>query len=302
MRKRTLQINWLWPGLLIGLALLWLAQTYNLLPVAIGDWLGRAWPIVLIALGLYALIGGRLRYASLLIVGLCAILLTGVIVTAYGKQSDQFRQDYHADFSQDVAADTQSIKINISTLNTPIEIAPVNGRTLTASFVGSSQSLLTTDYHVAQGVGIVSLTESRPGSIPLLTAIGHGKLTIQLPTDVPIDTLTLNGASGNLILDATGVVLRSVNVALQNGDITFTLPDLAPQEALGGTVRTSSGNLTLLVPSGLTVKLAIDSGRPAFDPANYLLLSGGVLQTAGTRDFQVALTAGASGIVTLKVP
>ncbi|MHB8625416.1 MAG: DUF4097 family beta strand repeat-containing protein [Aggregatilineales bacterium] len=305
-RARTnrsgLHTNWLWPVLLIGAAGLWLAQVAGIVPAAVADWISRAWPIALIVLGLHGLIGGRVRYASFVIVGLCAAIVAGVIVIAYGKQSGQFRQDYHADFTQALTVDVQHVKLNVSTLITQIEIDPGDGRMVNASFVGSAESRVTTDYHVDQGVGTVTITESRPSAIPSLTATGRGKLTLQLPVGVPIDSLTIRAGTGNLTLDATGVSLQKLDVALQSGDVTITLPQLAANAALGGGVKTASGNLTFRVPTGLTVQLTLTGGHPDFDANNYLLLTGGILQTAGTKDFQVALTAGASGTVAVKAP
>lgn len=305
-RSRTnrggLRINWLWPVLLIGAAGLWLAQSSGALPAAVSDWISRAWPIVLIVLGLHGLIGGRVRYANFAIVGLCAVLVAGVIVVAYGRQSGQFRQDYHADFTQALTADVQHLKLNVSTLITQIEIDPGEGRTVTASFVGSAESRVTTDYQADQGTGTVTLTESRPSAIPSLSATGRGKLTLQLPVGVPVDSLTIRAGTGDLALDATGVALQKLDIVLQSGDITITLPQLAANTALGGGVKTSSGNLTFRVPTGVSVQLTLTGGHPDYDQTNYLLLTGNVLQTAGTRDFQVALTAGASGTVAIKAP
>lgn len=305
-RARTtrpgLRINWLWPALLIGVSVLWFVQSAGLLPSAIADWVSRAWPVALIVLGLHSLIGGRIRYASFAIIGVCAALVAGVIVLAYGKQSGQFRQDYHADFTQALATDVHGVKLSISTLITEIEIDPVDGRTVSAAFDGSAESRLMNDYLVDQGVGTVTLSETRPSAIPSLTATGRGKLTLQVPVGVPVESLAIRAQTGNLTLDATGISLQKIDISLQNGDITIALPQLAANAALGGGVHTGSGNLTFRVPTGLTVQLTLTGGRPDYDASSYLLLAGNVLQTAGTKDFQVALTAGASGTVAVKAP
>lgn len=292
--------NWLWPLLVIGSALLLLAYSFGILPAAATDLIGRAWPIVLIILGLSTLIGRRFRYANLLVLGVCVVLLVGLIITAYGKQSSKLRSDYHESFSQALPAEVKSIRINVVMLLAQMSIEPTEARTISAEFSGSTESRVSSSYSADQGVGLFTISEARTSSIPMLESIGHGKLTLHLPTGIAIDELTLRGGEGDLSLDSSGTTLRNLNVQIAGGDISLILPALTPQEALGGSVRTGSGSLTVNVPQELTIKLTVESGKANFDPANYLLLSGGVLQTAGTRDFQVVLSAGASGGVTIK--
>ncbi len=296
-----MRTNWLWPLLIVFVAALLFLQAFGALPPAASDLAGRAWPLALIVLGLNALFGRRFRYANLAVIGVSAVLLTGVIVTAYSKQSSQFRADYHQNFSQALPDLVKSLRINATLLLTQIDVQPADGRTVSASFVGSLESRFAAIYQVdPQGVGTLTLTETRPAAIPLLQAIGHGKLTISLPAGIPLDDVTIKSGEGALTFDASGTSLRNLTIALQSGDIALTLPVLAPQDALGGSVHTSGGNLDVTLPTGLTLKMTIDNGKPVFNASNYLLLSGGVLQTAGTRDFQVALSAGASGTVTIK--
>ncbi len=292
--------NWLWPLLVIASAILLFAYSFGVLPVAVADLIGRSWPIALILLGLSALLGRRIRYANLVIIGVSVALLAGLIVTAYGKQSSKLRADYHESFSQALPAEVKSIRINVTMLLAQMSIEPAEGRTVSADFAGSTESRVTSTYNVDQSAGVFTISEARTSSIPMLESIGHGKLTLRLPTGIAIDELTIKGGEGDLTLDGSGTALRNLNVQIAGGDISLSLPALAPQDALGGSVRTGSGNLTVNVPQGLTVKLTVESGKANFDPANYLLLSGGVLQTSGTRDFQVVLSAGASGSVTIK--
>ena len=295
-----MRANWLWPLLLVVIAALFFLQAFGVLPPAVSDLAGRAWPLALIILGVSVLIGSRIRYANFVVLGLSAVLMAAIIASAYNKQASQLRSDYHQSITQALAADVTSIRINATMLLAEITIEPADTRTVSADFAGSTQSIVTATYSAAQGVGTLTLSETRPGSIPLLEAIGHGKLTLRLPINIPIDELAIKSGEGALTLDATGTILRDLNVALQTGDITLMLPVLPAQSALGGSLHTSGGNLAITVPQGLTVKLTIDNGKPAFSASDYLLLSGGVLQSAGTRDFQVVLSAGASGRVALK--
>ncbi len=292
--------SWLWPLLILLGAVLLFVWGVGALPPAAADLIGRGWPIALVLLGLSTLLGRRVRYANLIVIGVCVALLAGVIVTAYGRQSARFRDDYKQHFEQALPADVKSIRINVTTLLTQLTIDPADARTIVADFAGSQESRVTSNYTIDQGIATFSVIETRPSNIPLLEAMGHGKLTLKLPVGLPIDQLTIKGGEGDLALDITGTSVRNLDARITGGDINLTLPPLTPQEALGGSVRTGSGNLIVNVPPGLTLKLTVESGKAGFDPANYLLLSGGVLQSAGTRDFQVVLTVSASGNVSLK--
>jgi len=305
-KRQSIRITWLWPLLLTSAALLWIAQTVGVLPLSLGDLIARGWPVVLIAFGLHGLIGGaRIKFVNLLIVGICAAVTGGLIVTAYARQNGQFRQDYQATFAQKLDADAQSVTIDLTTLATQIDAAPTDaadGRAIEAKFVGSPASLFSGSYAVKQGVGAAVLRETHPDALPSLTQAGRGKLTLKLPVGVPINTLKIRGGTGDLALDLSGVTVKTLDVSLQGGDLTLTIPTLAATAGIGGSVHTAGGNLIVHVPNGVTARLTLDSGRPDYDAANYLLVNGNTLQTNGTRDFQVALTAGASGTVTLKTP
>ena len=306
VNRQALRVTWLWPLLLTSAALLWIAQTAGVLPTAVGDLAARAWPIALVVLGLHGLIGGtRIKFINVLIVAACVVVTGGLIMTAYARQNAQFRQDYQANFAQKLDLDAQSVTLDLTTLATQIDAAATDaadGRAIEAQFVGGAASVFSGTYAVKQGVGVTVLREIHPDSIPSLAQSGRGKLSLKLPVGVPIDTLKIRGGTGDLALDLSGVTVKTLDVSLQSGDFTLTIPGLARNAGLGGNIHTSSGNLTVHVPNGVTIRLTLDSGRADYDSANYLLVNGGTLQTSGTRDFQVALTAGASGTVAIKTP
>jgi hypothetical protein len=292
--------NWLWPLLLIACAALLAAWTAGALPPTVIDLVGRSWPIVLVLVGLNALIGRRVRFSNFIVLGACIALTAGIIVVAYGRQAGKPRSDYRAAINQAIAPEVSSVRISVTTLLAPIEISIVEGRNVGGEFVGSVESLLTSNFAAAEGVGTLTITETRTSSIPKLDAIGRGKLTLTVPAGVTIDELAIRGGEGDLRINATSANLKNLNIRLQKGNIAVELPALPAQAALGGTLKTDSGDMSITIPAGLTVRFAIESGRPAFDQSNYLLLSTGELRSAtGGRDFQAVLTLGASGTITV---
>ncbi len=292
--------NWLWPLLLVAGAMLLIAYVAGALPPTVIDLIGRGWPILLVLFGLNALIGRRVRFANFLVLGVCILLTVGIIAVAYGKQAGKPRTDYRAPILQAVAPEINSIKINVTTLLAPIEISVVEGKNVGGEFVGSVESLLVNNFTVADGVGTLTITETRISSIPKLDAIGRGKLTLTIPSGVTIDELAIRGGEGDLKITATTANLKNLNVRLQQGNISVDLPALPATAALGGTLITDSGDMNLNVPANLTVSFAIQSGNPVYDRANYSLSVERFLRPIGVRDFQAVLTLGASGTITVK--
>lgn len=292
--------NWLWPLLLVVGAALLIAYVAGALPPTVLDLIGRGWPILLVLFGLNALIGRRVRFANFIVLGVCVLLTAGIIAVAYGKQAGKPRADYRAPIALAIPAEARSIKISVTTLLAPIDVTVGTDKTVGGEFVGSVESTFDSAFSIADGVGTLTLTETRISSIPKLDAIGRGKLTLTLPAGVTIDELAIRGGEGDLKITATTADLKNLNVRLQKGNISVDLPALPATAALGGTLKTDSGDMSVNIPPNLTVRFAIESGRPAFDQSNYLLLSTGELRSAGVKDFQAVLTLGASGIVTVK--
>jgi len=292
--------NWLWPLLIVVFAVYLLASVAGAVPPIVADLVARGWPAALVLFGLVVLFGRRVRFATVIALFVTLALTVGIAVFAYAKQSGRVRTDYRAPIAQTLAPEITALKINLSTLIADIDISTAADRTISGEFVGSAESQVTTTFTVEQGVATLSITETRTSSLPRLDAIGRGKFALQLPRGVTLDTLSIEGSDGPLILDLSNATVRTLNIRVGTGALVVTLPAQRPEIGLGGNITTGAGDLTLTVPAGVTLKLSVAGGRPAFDQANYLLLSGNVLQSAGVRDFQVALTVSASGTVTVK--
>jgi hypothetical protein len=292
--------NWLWPLVLLLIAGLLIAVAAGAVPAPVLDLAGRAWPILLIILGFNMLVGRRVRFGNVFILMLSIALTAGVVVTAYSKQAAVLRTDYTQNVLQAVPADARALRVTVNTLLATVEIGVGPGRTVSGQFTGSTESQFASSFTVTDGVATLSLIELRPNAVPQLAAIGRGQLLLTLPANVTIDTLTVRGGQGDLTLNLQTAPLRTIDARIGSGALIVNLPALPPQSALAGSLRTDGGDLTLNVPPGLTLKLSVESGRPVFDPANYLALQGGIVQSAGVRDFQAVLSAASSGSVNLK--
>jgi hypothetical protein len=284
----------------VASALLLIAYVVGALPPTVVDLIGRGWPIVLVLIGLNALIGRRVRFSNFIILGMCVLLMAGVIVVAYGKQASKPRTDYRAPFALAIPAEVRSIKIDVTTLLAPIEINVASGKSVTGEFLGSVESQLDSNFVVNEGVGTVKITEARVSTLPKLDAIGRGKLTLTIPADVTIDELLIRGGEGDLTLTTTNANVKNINVRVQKGNITLALPALPATAALGGTLKTDSGEIALTVPANMTLNLNIQGGNPVYDKSKYLLTAEGTLISTGVREFQVALSLGATGTISIK--
>src|SRR5439155_4022713 len=83
------RLSLVWPLLIIAAAVVWLLYALGVLPASIGDLIGRAWPLVLVLVGLMLFLGRRVRFGNVLSIVLCAILVGAVVSTAYSQQSSK---------------------------------------------------------------------------------------------------------------------------------------------------------------------------------------------------------------------
>ena len=297
--------NFLWPLIVIAVGGLWLLVVADVFPDAVDDLLKRAWPALLILFG-YDVLFGRRRVpvarwtldTSSIGVVLTVVLVAGVTWFAYTKQGDVVRTDNVVTFAETMPDDVESVQIVVNVERTAITIIPTGDapRTLDAEFVGSTGSDVTMDWTIDGSVGVLTIRETIPESIPKLDEYGRGTLAISLPTNVIIEPFDLTGVSGDVTLDLSTVFVRQLQVDVGKGDILLYLPRV---DVLQGNLATNGGAIELFVPPGtaLDVKLAPGSGEPRYqyDQFRYDLLRDGELKPANTTAFQYVLNVSLKG-------
>jgi hypothetical protein len=302
-RRLDLVSNLIWPFLILLGAALWFLNTLGALPPVFIDLLKRGWPILLVLFGLMILLGRRFRFGNLVAVSASILLIGGVVTVAYHQQSSKVREDYVEPVAYTLGPEVTSVQATLNLLQTTVEIQPANAgeRTITGKFVGSLESLITSDFRVsADGIATFTLREAQRNAIPLLEQVGKGKLTLFLPSGIAISQLMITGREGDLTLDASSVSVKRLSVTLDTGNMDVKL---ANESGLIGDLKTGRGDVTVAIPPQLAAQIALrgpGADSPYFSGEVYTLRIDKVLVPNRAANPQMQLTIDATGSVTIK--
>jgi hypothetical protein len=292
--------NLVWAVLIIAVAAFLLAQGVGALPPAAIDIVNRSLPAVLIAIGLFLLLGRRSSVGNIMAVALPVMITAGVVAFAYSRQSTEVREDYTEPISQLIAPEVTNLVIDVDLLLTSIEVTPeLTSRTINGEFVGSIESLTTADYTVDGNTGTLRVRETNRNAIPALSNIGRGRFVLRIPTTVTVDQLTVRGRDGLLTVDAFGLDLRNMTINLDAGAVTVTMPN---QTGVIGQIRTGNGDVSVSVPTTIPAQITLrgaGAGSPRFSDALYIFSVGNIL-IPRTGDPQLQLSIEANGVITVQ--
>lgn len=274
-------------GLLAVLAALAaLIAAAGILPPGLADLLARAWPVPLVAAGLWLVLRDRVPVAGGIAL-IAALVLTGVMaVIAFQTRAAETRTDNQIIIAQTVDAVTL-LRVDVTTLATQIEIDSGMVNVIGGEFVGARASQIEQAYaQAADGSASFTITERTADGLPLLDEIGRGVLRLAVPPGIPLD-LRVNGVQGALTLNLGDLALERLSAAVVSGDVVVTLPDYAPrivpQGELNGSIDTQNGDLAVFLPSATAARLELNRGgsgiEPVYDAAAFRYLVGDVLES-----------------------
>jgi len=303
--------NFLWPLLILALGVVWLFVTTDAVPDAFADLLQRAWPALLVLIGLEALlgrrqlaIGARRLPASALIVLVVVVALGVIVALAYQKQADSVRAENVQTFEQPLGEDIRALEVTAQLERTAITVGPGEAgvQTIAARYAGSRGHTVTMEWAAQAQTGTLAVVETNGGSIPRLEDYGRATFELSLPDKTPIALLRVESEAGDAELDLRALQIQRLESALSGGSLVVTLPS---GEALNGRLEVRGGNLELRVPAGIpmTVSLAEGSGEPSYiyDDLRYDLLRDGTLKLENATEFQIGLTVWLESGATLRV-
>jgi len=303
--------NFLWPLLILALGVVWLFVTTDAVPDAFADLLQRAWPALLVLIGLEALLGrrqlasgARRLPASALIVLVVVVALGVIVALAYQKQADSVRAENVQTFEQPLGEDIRALEVTAQLERTAITVGPGEAgvQTIAARYAGSRGHTVTMEWAAQAQTGTLAVVETNGGSIPRLEDYGRATFELSLPDKTPIALLRVESEAGDAELDLRALQIQRLESALSDGSLVVTLPS---GEALNGRLEVRGGNLELRVPAGIpmTVSLAEGSGEPSYiyDDLRYDLLRDGTLKLETATEFQIGLTVWLESGATLRV-
>jgi hypothetical protein len=281
--KFTRRTNLLWGVVLLAVAVILLLRALALLPEGVYDIIARGWPLLLVLAGLSILLRDRVPVGSLIALVLCAVLAGGVVSYAFSNRAGQQREDYRETILQAVDEGVTLLRIRVETLATDVELrgSTSENREVSGEFVGSSESQVSVVYtQDDEQSATFTIRETQPNQFPMLEAIGRGRLSLELPPEIPIDVQFI-GEEGAASLNMDGLDLERLNVDVKQGDVLITLPAHDPlysedSDSLG-TLEAEAGDMTIFVPDEVAARLELQAagGAPQYDSSIYNLLAGG---------------------------
>lgn len=276
MQKSTSRTrNFFWPVLVVAFGALLLALALEVFPPTVADLIKRAWPALLVLVGLAVLldqIQPLRRYASLIALIMVVAAVAGTVTLAYSNRSSTQRSDNTVQFQQVLDADIERLHVIVRGLETSVEISPTvpdQEAIITAEFLGSLESVVEPEFSLGDdGVATFTLSETQPNSIPALETVGRGQMRIELPLGIPI-ALDFTTGTGTVSLNLLGLQVTRLDVAMDGGNLLLSLPVSAFERR--GEVFLGRGDVTVFVPENVGLEVATNGREPQFAEGEYLV-------------------------------
>lgn len=265
----TSRPNFMWPVLIIGVGIMMLMISADVVPEAYGDVMIRSWPALMIIFGLNVMLGGRLKYANWGILGLAIVLVVVIGNLAYAQRQDEYRDDYRESWEQQVPESVEQINVEIVAKETLVTLShSPDTQLMQAFFTGSTESDVTISFDMETNPPTFRVIENRSGILPRLAEVGRGKMNIFLPVGVRIENLSYAGDNGSVTFNLDQLDVRELDVDINKGNMDLCLPFLqvgTDKRIFGNAVRVNNGNLRTYVPEGISVSMQYASNPPNFE-------------------------------------
>jgi hypothetical protein len=290
-----------WPLLLLGAAVFWLAALLGGFSSITADLIGRLWPTVLILIGLLLLIGRRLPIGNLIALGITIFAAGMVVLIAYNRESGVVRADYVEPLEYALLPEVGTVQVSVTLRRTAVEIraAPAGSRTITGAFSGARESLFTPEFRVEGGVARLTLRETARSGFPALKEVGKATFTLFLPPEVAAE-LTVINAEGEISVNTTDLSLQRLALTAGSSGVTAVL---GTHTGLIGDLRAPRGAVTVTLPPGFPVEITPRGGggsAPRFDEARFIRRIDGVLIPRDAAAPQMQLVIDAAGPISVQ--
>lgn len=253
-----------WPILLIGVGILWLLGSLNLLPAPSLRLLLRLWPLALVVIGLDILIGRRSPViGSIIGVGAIALIIALLILApqlgfepAGELQTLRFSEPLGGATSADISLDLERYPTTIdSLLNSKMLIEAELDTATDVSFSarGNREKIIR-----LEPAGDYTFFDFDWDSL----LIHDASWEIGLSPDVQID-LYVDVGSGSAVLELMDLDLTALEVDGGSGSTTLTLPESA--SLYTANIDGGSGSFDIEIEGGAKIDFAIDVGSGSFD-------------------------------------
>lgn len=236
--------------MLVGLTFLF--RNFNLLPWGLWGTLWRLWPVLLVVLGIY-LVLGRSRPGLAVVLTIIAVVAAFVISAAWGQRS------LSGSFSQPLG--------NLERAEVAIDFGV--GELSLDSLPASSSDLVQGEFEhqgVADGVnqrltvdrGVGQLEMASPASGPRFLGDFRQNWQVRLTPRIPLDLAIKAGASRGQ-LNLTNLRVSRLGLDVGASKVTLNMPRVV-QGTLDAQIKAGAADLTIIVPQGIAAQIKPDDG------------------------------------------
>ncbi len=250
-----------WPILLVGVGIVWLLSNLGMIqPVSLGSIL-KFWPVLLIVFGMDMLFSRRYPWVGavvglLAVAGVVALLMFGPrvgITTGTDTKTETFASPLEGVKTAEYTFDTSSSPVTISALD--------NNKTDLISADVTYRGTMRFDVNGSDHTTVwMSEYSDNSSWLNWDFSFDNLKWDIGLSPEVPSDII-LNGGSGSITMNLSGLQLTSLQTDLGSGASTITLPQ--SEEAYSVDIASGSGSVTVRVPEQASLTLSLDTGSGA---------------------------------------
>lgn len=244
----------IWGLTLIALGALFLLETLNIVSLDIAALL-RLWPLLIILAGLSVLaLRGWVAVvvsivATLVVIGLAALVLTGAVATPTDRHSEEFR------IGQQGSRITEA-EVSIKTGAASLNVAGGNGSDIAAGTLKSGIANLAQTTSTAGTTQKVELMTTANGA-RWWRGDGRTELDVRLTQKLPVD-VRIDAGAANIRADLSDVRARFVRVESGASQVWVKLG--TKQEVSDVSLSTGVSSVELLVPQDAGVEVRMEKG------------------------------------------
>lgn len=267
------------PTLLILVGLVLLLNNLGVLPWSVWGVVWRAWPVLLILVGLDLLIGRRHWWSTLALVVITILVIGAVVwlgwmVLPTGPASREV-------FTRDLGAtrpDVVRVHLEHGVAELTVRASEDASRLIEARIrKGPGETIQTQETGSEREIAFTLSSRSAPGRALIPFPDMLGRWDIELGPAVPLE-LDLQAGVGESDLDLTGLALRRLDIRGGVGAAEIALPKAGDIRAR---VDGGLGALTVRVPRSLAATIRVEGGLGAVDVPSSYTGEGGLRRSAG---------------------
>jgi len=261
---------------MIGIGVIFLLANLGYLNVSIWQMIFTLWPILIIAIGFDILVARRSIWASIAGMIVIAAILFGslwLFGTTFASgtllSSDQFEQSLNGATRAQLILEGSAGEIQVRSTDQPQIL-------LTGSIPNGSNDQVQTSYSISSGNGTYILRDtSVQGFIPFTTTQTN-EWRFSITEAIPLE-LRLGLGAGAMEVDLSRVQLDNLAVNTAVGQTQIVLPE---QGRYSAQVTSAIGQIVIIVPRGVGVRVNMDTALVDVDVPDEFLNPGDVYQSS----------------------